>query len=119
MLSKINHDCLIPNFVHRFFFDFSSTYVGVGMICPYMVNISLLIGAVLSWGIMWPIIETKKGIWYKAELSDSNLHGMNGYRVLAHPNLSRQVTKLVNFLLIICQNFIFFFICNRCSSLLL
>ncbi|KAL9423279.1 hypothetical protein AB3S75_035380 [Citrus x aurantiifolia] len=68
-------------FKQKFFFDFSSTYVGVGMICPYMVNISLLIGAVLSWGIMWPIIETKKGIWYKAELSDSNLHGMNGYRV--------------------------------------
>ncbi|KAJ4710426.1 Oligopeptide transporter [Melia azedarach] len=68
-------------FKHRFFFDFSTTYVGVGMICPYMVNISLLLGAILSWGIMWPIIDTKKGLWYSADLPESNLHGMNGYRV--------------------------------------
>ncbi|KAL0004956.1 hypothetical protein SO802_012517 [Lithocarpus litseifolius] len=65
----------------RFYFDFSSTYVGVGMICPYMVNISLLIGAVLSWGVMWPLIEQKKGDWYSAELSASSLHGIQGYRV--------------------------------------
>ncbi|KAL3731765.1 hypothetical protein ACJRO7_028613 [Eucalyptus globulus] len=68
-------------FKQRFYFDFSATYVGVGMICPYMVNISLLIGAVLSWGIMWPLIETKKGDWYSADLSASSLHGIQGYRV--------------------------------------
>ncbi|XP_031279891.1 probable metal-nicotianamine transporter YSL7 [Pistacia vera] len=68
-------------FKQKFFFDFSSTYVGVGMICPYIVNVSLLLGAVISWGIMWPIIETKKGIWYSAELSASSLHGIQGYRV--------------------------------------
>lgn len=55
--------------------------MGVGMICPYMVNISLLIGAVISWGIMWPLIELKKGVWYSAELSESSLHGIQGYRV--------------------------------------
>ncbi|EXC45314.1 putative metal-nicotianamine transporter YSL7 [Morus notabilis] len=65
----------------KFYYDFSMTYVGVGMICPYMVNISLLIGAVLSWGIMWPLIEQKKGDWYSAELSPSSLHGIQGYRV--------------------------------------
>ncbi|XP_044488689.1 probable metal-nicotianamine transporter YSL7 [Mangifera indica] len=68
-------------FKQKFYFDFSSTYVGVGMICPYIVNISLLLGAVVSWGIMWPIIETKKGIWYSSELSESSLHGIQGYRV--------------------------------------
>ncbi|KAL6970120.1 putative metal-nicotianamine transporter ysl12 [Sarracenia purpurea var. burkii] len=68
-------------FKQRFYFDFSSTYVGVGMICPYMVNVSLLIGAILSWGIMWPQIETKKGHWYSAELPASSLHGIQGYRV--------------------------------------
>lgn len=51
------------------------------MICPYMVNISLLIGAVVLWGIMWPLIELKKGVWYSAELSESSLHGIQGYRV--------------------------------------
>ncbi|GFZ21341.1 YELLOW STRIPE like 7 [Actinidia rufa] len=68
-------------FKQRFYFDFSATYVGVGMICPYMVNISLLIGAIVSWGIMWPQIEKKKGDWYSAQLSASSLHGIQGYRV--------------------------------------
>ncbi|XP_050231374.1 probable metal-nicotianamine transporter YSL7 [Mercurialis annua] len=65
----------------RFYFDFSSTYVGVGMICPYMVNFSLLFGAIVSWGIMWPLIEAKKGNWYPSDLSASSLHGIQGYRV--------------------------------------
>ncbi|KAJ9550476.1 hypothetical protein OSB04_014521 [Centaurea solstitialis] len=68
-------------YAQRFYFDFSSTYVGVGMICPYMVNISLLVGAIMSWGIMWPIIASKKGIWYSADLSAGSLHGIQGYRV--------------------------------------
>nr|XP_043613930.1 probable metal-nicotianamine transporter YSL7 [Erigeron canadensis] len=68
-------------FAQRFYFDFSATYVGVGLICPYMVNISLLIGAIMSWGIMWPLIEAKKGKWYSADLSASSLHGIQGYRV--------------------------------------
>lgn len=65
----------------RFYFDFSATYVGVGMICPYLINISLLVGAILSWGIMWPLIDNKKGSWYSADLSPSSLHGLQGYKV--------------------------------------
>ncbi|KAG5554095.1 hypothetical protein RHGRI_011836 [Rhododendron griersonianum] len=65
----------------RFYFDFSATYVGVGMICPYMVNISLLFGAIISWGIMWPHIASKAGDWYSADLAKSSLHGLQGYRV--------------------------------------
>ncbi|KAK7305598.1 hypothetical protein VNO77_43504 [Canavalia gladiata] len=66
---------------NQFFFDFSATYVGVGMICPYIINISLLIGGILSWGIMWPLIDNKKGDWYSAELTPSSLHGLQGYKV--------------------------------------
>ncbi|CAI0378108.1 unnamed protein product [Linum tenue] len=65
----------------KFFFDFSATYVGVGMICPYMVNISLLFGAVISWGLMWPLIDAKKGDWFSADLSPSSLHGLQGYKI--------------------------------------
>ncbi|XP_075483421.1 putative metal-nicotianamine transporter YSL12 [Primulina tabacum] len=65
----------------RFNFDFSTTYVGVGMICPYMVNVSLLLGAILSWGVMWPLIQTKEGIWYDSGLKGSDIHGIQGYRV--------------------------------------
>ncbi|KAL6189698.1 hypothetical protein ACLB2K_036101 [Fragaria x ananassa] len=65
----------------RFYFDFSSTYVGVGMICPYIVNISLLVGSIISWGIMWPLIEKNKGTWYSADIPATSLHGIQGYRV--------------------------------------
>ncbi|XP_028796861.1 probable metal-nicotianamine transporter YSL7 [Neltuma alba] len=65
----------------KFYFDFSSTYVGVGMICPHIINISLLIGSIISWGILWPLIEQKKGIWYSTDLPASSLHGLQGYKV--------------------------------------
>lgn len=68
-------------FENRFYFDFSATYVGVGMICPYLINISLLVGAILSWGVMWPLIDAKKGSWYSADLKPSSLHGLQGYKV--------------------------------------
>ncbi|KAL8109300.1 putative metal-nicotianamine transporter YSL7 isoform X2 [Apium graveolens] len=66
---------------NKFFFDFSATYVGVGMICPYLINVSLLLGAIISWGIMWPLIEDRKGHWYPADLSPSSLNGLQGYKV--------------------------------------
>ncbi|XP_024994304.1 probable metal-nicotianamine transporter YSL7 [Cynara cardunculus var. scolymus] len=82
-------DCGFENFPtfglkayqNMFFFDFSTMYVGVGMICPYLINVSLLLGAILSWGIMWPLIEKKEGDWYKAGLKPNNFHGIQGYRV--------------------------------------
>ncbi|KAK3144203.1 hypothetical protein QOZ80_4AG0310020 [Eleusine coracana subsp. coracana] len=68
-------------FKNRFYFDFSPTYVGVGMICPYIVNVSLLLGGVLSWGLMWPLISKKKGDWYPDSLPESSLHGLQAYKV--------------------------------------
>ncbi|XP_034673705.1 probable metal-nicotianamine transporter YSL7 [Vitis riparia] len=66
---------------NMFFFDFSTTYVGVGMICPYIVNISLLLGGILSWGIMWPLIETREGDWYPADLPPKSIKGLQGYKI--------------------------------------
>lgn len=66
---------------NKFYFDFSAIYVGVGMICPYLINVSLLVGTILSWGIMWPLINEKKGDWYPADLKSTSLHGLQGYRV--------------------------------------
>ncbi|KAI3944805.1 hypothetical protein MKW92_015970 [Papaver armeniacum] len=65
----------------KFFFDFSSTYVGVGMITPYSINLSLLLGSIVSWGVMWPLIGRHKGNWFSADLPDNSLSGMQGYRV--------------------------------------
>ena len=52
------------------------------MICPYIVNISLLLGGILSWGIMWPLIETRKGDWYPADLPPKSIKGLQGYKVI-------------------------------------
>ncbi|KAL4302747.1 hypothetical protein GQ457_10G015240 [Hibiscus cannabinus] len=68
-------------FENRFYFDFSTTYVGVGMICPYIINISVLVGGILSWAVMWPLIAKREGDWYPAGLSSSNMHGLQGYKV--------------------------------------
>lgn len=64
-----------------FYFDFSMTYIGAGMICSHLVNLSLLFGAVLSWGIMWPLIHDRKGDWFPKTLSESSMKGLNGYKV--------------------------------------
>ncbi|KAK4283308.1 hypothetical protein QN277_000272 [Acacia crassicarpa] len=82
-------DCGFPAFPtlglkaykYKFYFDFSTIYVGVGMICPYIINVSVLLGGILSWGIMWPLIERKKGQWYPADSPDSDLSGLQGYKV--------------------------------------
>lgn len=67
-------------YAKRFYFDFSPSLVGVGIICPFMVNLSLLAGAVLSSGILWPILQAKQGSWY-TDPSPSSLRGLNGYKV--------------------------------------
>ncbi|GMH13280.1 hypothetical protein Nepgr_015121 [Nepenthes gracilis] len=66
---------------NKFYFDFSATYIGVGMICPHLVNISLLLGSILSWGIMWPLIKARKGQWYDASIPEGSLQGLEGYKI--------------------------------------
>ncbi|GAB4835040.1 Metal-nicotianamine transporter ysl1 [Ancistrocladus abbreviatus] len=64
-----------------FYFDFSMTYVGTGMICSHLVNLSLLLGAVLSWGLMWPLIDKQKGEWFPQNLPEESMKSLNGYKV--------------------------------------
>ncbi|KAA8540079.1 hypothetical protein F0562_026771 [Nyssa sinensis] len=64
-----------------FYFDFSMTYIGAGMICSHLVNLSLLLGSVLSWGIMWPLIRERKGDWFPKTLPESSMKSLNGYKV--------------------------------------
>ncbi|OMO97826.1 Oligopeptide transporter OPT superfamily [Corchorus olitorius] len=66
---------------NSFYFDFSMTYVGAGMICSHLVNLSLLFGAILSWGVMWPLIGGLKGDWFPATLPESSMKSLNGYKV--------------------------------------
>ncbi|KAL6853742.1 hypothetical protein ACP4OV_019771 [Aristida adscensionis] len=68
-------------FRRGFYMNLSGTYVGVGMISPHLINISMLAGSIISWGFMWPYIQSKSGTWYAADLEDSSLKGLNGYKV--------------------------------------
>ncbi|KAH9696075.1 putative metal-nicotianamine transporter YSL6 [Citrus sinensis] len=64
-----------------FYFDFSPTYVGCGLICPRIVNCSVLLGAIVSWGFLWPYISQHAGDWYPADLGNSDFKGLYGYKV--------------------------------------
>jgi hypothetical protein len=50
-------------FKWTWFFDWNQSYIGSGMICPHIVNWSMLLGAIVSWGIMWPLITKRQGDW--------------------------------------------------------
>ncbi|KAL0321588.1 UNVERIFIED_CONTAM: putative metal-nicotianamine transporter YSL9 [Sesamum calycinum] len=52
------------------------------MICSHLVNLSLLLGAVLSWGVMWPLIGAKKGDWFSESIKESSMKSLNGYKVM-------------------------------------
>ncbi|XP_052195441.1 probable metal-nicotianamine transporter YSL6 isoform X2 [Diospyros lotus] len=68
-------------FKNTFYFDFSPTYVGCGLICPHVVNCSVLLGAIISWGILWPFISKHAGDWYPADLGSNDFKGLYGYKV--------------------------------------
>ncbi|GJN03134.1 hypothetical protein PR202_ga20543 [Eleusine coracana subsp. coracana] len=68
-------------FKNTFYFDFSPTYIGCGLICPHIVNCSTLLGAIISWGFLWPYISTKAGEWYPANLGNNDFNGLYGYKV--------------------------------------
>ena len=78
-----NSNCLsfFGNTFYRFYFDFSPTYVGCGLICPRIVNCSVLLGAIVSWGFLWPYISQHAGDWYPADLGNSDFKGLYGYKV--------------------------------------
>ena len=65
----------------RFYFDFSPTYVGCGLICPHIVNCSVLLGAIISWGFLWPFVSQHAGDWYPADLGSNDFKGLYGYKV--------------------------------------
>ncbi|XP_076893073.1 putative metal-nicotianamine transporter YSL6 isoform X1 [Bidens hawaiensis] len=66
---------------NTFYFDFSPTYVGCGLICSHIVNCSVLFGAIISWGFLWPFITTRAGDWYPADLGSNDFKGLYGYKV--------------------------------------
>ncbi|XP_058761107.1 probable metal-nicotianamine transporter YSL6 isoform X1 [Vicia villosa] len=68
-------------FKNTFYFDFSPTYVGCGLICPHIVNCSAFLGAIISWGFLWPFVSKHSGDWYPADLGNNDFKGLYGYKV--------------------------------------
>ncbi|KAK4282235.1 hypothetical protein QN277_013635 [Acacia crassicarpa] len=87
--SGIGNSCGFDNFPsfgltlfeNSFYFDFSPTYVGCGLICPHIVNCSVLLGAIISWGFLWPLISKHAGDWYPSNLGSNDFKGLYGYKV--------------------------------------
>ncbi|XP_011623458.1 probable metal-nicotianamine transporter YSL6 isoform X1 [Amborella trichopoda] len=87
--SGIGDSCGFDNFPslglealkNTFYFDFSPTYIGCGLICPHIVNCSVLFGAIVSWGFLWPFISQRAGDWYPANLGNNDFQGLFGYKV--------------------------------------
>uniref|UniRef100_A0ACD5UXJ0 Uncharacterized protein n=2 Tax=Avena sativa TaxID=4498 RepID=A0ACD5UXJ0_AVESA len=68
-------------FKNTFYFDFNPSYVGYGLISPHIVNCSVFLGSVISWGFLWPFISKQAGDWYPDNLSSSDFRGLYGYKV--------------------------------------
>ena len=65
------------------------------MIIPYVVSYSLMFGAILSNGIMWPLISKQEGKWYPAGQSAGSFQGLFGYKVSFRFRFMRRESKPV------------------------
>ncbi|OEL27333.1 putative metal-nicotianamine transporter YSL5 [Dichanthelium oligosanthes] len=96
----------------RFYFDFNPSYVGYGLISPHIVNCSVFLGSVISWGFLWPFISKQAGDWYPDNLS-SDFRGLYGYKVFVAISiiLGDGLYNLVKIFVIIARD-----ICNAQSK---
>ncbi|KAH9743414.1 putative metal-nicotianamine transporter YSL6 [Citrus sinensis] len=81
--SGVGNSCGFDNFPSfgLTLFKNTPTYVGCGLICPHIVNCSVLLGAIISWGFLWPFISQHAGDWYPADLGSNDFKGLYGYKV--------------------------------------
>ncbi|KAL0033062.1 hypothetical protein WJX79_000741 [Trebouxia sp. C0005] len=59
-------------------FDFELTYVGVGMLVPHAVNASMMLGAIIMFGIILPVANQHSGDWYPPKSTWSNSKDVRG-----------------------------------------
>ncbi|KAF6266546.1 OPT oligopeptide transporter protein-domain-containing protein [Scenedesmus sp. NREL 46B-D3] len=60
-------------------FDFSLPFVGLGILAPISVTWSMLLGGLLSWGLLWPLLSRMEGQWFAARLGPWDIRGAYGY----------------------------------------
>ncbi|GJW26625.1 hypothetical protein Tco_0040436 [Tanacetum coccineum] len=59
-----------------------ATYVGCGLICAHIINRSILFGAMLSWGLLWPFITTRAGTGIQPHLGTNDFKSIYEYKVI-------------------------------------
>ncbi|KAL0773838.1 hypothetical protein Bca101_038989 [Brassica carinata] len=82
--SGIGDACGFDNFptLGLTLFKNTPTFIGCGLICPHLVNCSVLLGAIISWGFLWPFISRHAGDWYPSDLETNDFKGLYGYKFL-------------------------------------
>ncbi|KAJ0966809.1 hypothetical protein J5N97_023726 [Dioscorea zingiberensis] len=65
----------------RFYSSLIPGAIAFGLICPHVLVFSFFIGSIISWGIFWPFIKSKEGVWYPKQTSTETVHGSYGYKV--------------------------------------
>ena len=53
-------------------------FVGVGFLVPQVINYSMMVGAVVFFGILLPLIHNKAGEWYPEGQPASSWHRQSG-----------------------------------------
>lgn len=48
---------------------------------PAGVSWSMLVGGVISWGLLWPVLSGKEGSWYRSGLLGWDIRGVFGYHL--------------------------------------
>ncbi len=75
--------------------------MGAGFITPLSVNYSMMVGAVVSSGIAWPLLRNRAGDWFPAGLGLFNFQGEFAYHVsapapLPHPTPPDLISPRLN-----------------------
>lgn len=60
-------------------FDFALPFVGLGILAPISVAWSMLLGGLLSWGLLWPLLSRMEGTWFPQRLEPWDIRGAYGY----------------------------------------
>jgi hypothetical protein len=60
-------------------FDFALPFVGLGILAPISVTWSMLVGGLVSWGLLWPLLSRMEGQWFATRLEPWDIRGAYGY----------------------------------------
>jgi hypothetical protein len=60
-------------------FDFNLPFVGLGILAPISVTWSMLVGGLISWGLLLPLLSQMEGKWFASRLEPWDIRGAYGY----------------------------------------